>query len=352
MPPDLVILRGSERLRWGGDLRRRYLFEALEERLRTTVVAGFGRPEVRAALAPYRRRRWEVWRRGPVVVSTELLDTGMLDLVRRVGTPLAVDIHDEPVLQAEALGVGMPPQRVAELRERMAANSATFRRTIVPSESFRRLAGIDAGRAIIAPNGTDTEVVRPVAPPSEPAVAFISGAAPARGIESLIEAVRLARDDVRGTRLLLFLTATGDESARYLEALIAAHQGDPWLEIGALAYPEVGAGLGRATVLCIPTPSHPYWDSVPPLKLLDGMAAGRPTVVTPRTEMRAVVERADAGLVAAGDAPADIAASLVELLRDPDRARRMGENARRAAETTYDWRVISRQLARDLLATG
>lgn len=352
MPPDLVILRGGDRLRWGGDLRRRYLFQALEERPRTTVVAGFGRPEVRAALAPYRRRRFEVWRRGPVVVSAELLDAGMLDLVRRVGTPLAVDLHDEPILQAEALGVVMSAERVAEVRQRMAANTATFRWTIVPSESFRRLAGIDAGRAIIAPNGTDTEVVRPVAPPSEPAVAFISGAAPARGIESLIEAVRLARDVVRGTRLLLYLTATGDDSARYLEALSAAHRGEPWLEIGALTYHDVGAGLGRATVLCIPTPSHPYWDSVPPLKLLDGMAAGRPTVVTPRTEMRAVVEQTDAGLVTTGDAPAHIASSLVELLRDVDRARRMGENARRAAETIYDWRAISRRLAQELLATS
>jgi glycosyltransferase involved in cell wall biosynthesis len=257
MARDLVILRGGDRLRWGGDLRRRYLFDSLGERPRTTVVAGWGRSDVRAALAPYRRRRWEVWRRGPTIVSAELLDPGLLELVRRIGVPLAVDVHDEPALQAEALGVGLPLDRVAELRERLVANMVTFSRTIVPSESFRRLAGIDARRAIVAPNGTDTHVVRPVAAPPERAIAFISGAAPARGIESLIEAARLVRDEIHDTRLLLYLTATGDDSSRYLGALVEAHHRDGWIEIGPLAYTEVGAGLGRATVLCIPTPSHP-----------------------------------------------------------------------------------------------
>ena len=350
MPRDWVVLRGSDRLRWGGDLRRRYLFEPLEARTGAAVVGGFARTDIRAAFLPYRRRRWEVWRRGPVVVTAEVLDAGLLDLVRRVGVPLAIDIHDEPLLQAQALGVEVAPERVADIRSRLEANLETFRLAVVPSESFRRLAGIDSRRAIIAANGTDTRAVRPVAPPADPAVAFISGAAPSRGIESLIDAVRLVRRTIPMTRLLLYLAATGEDSQRYLDGLIAANRMDEWVEIGQLAYQDVGVGLGRATVLCIPTPAHPYWDSVPPLKLFDGMAAGRPVVVTPRVEMRAVVEEHRAGVVARGDAPEDLAEALVAVLRDPEGAARLGANARRAAERTFDWRVIGERLATELLS--
>ena len=90
MARDWVILRGGDRLRWGGDLRRRYLFGSLEARPSMTVVGGFGRADIGAALAPYRRRRWEIWRRGPTIVSTEVLEPGLLDLIRRVGVALAV----------------------------------------------------------------------------------------------------------------------------------------------------------------------------------------------------------------------------------------------------------------------
>lgn len=348
MPRDLLILRGADRLRWGGDLRRRFLFEALEERPRATVVEGFARSDIRAALAPYRRRRWEVWRRGPRVVSSELLDPSLVDLLARVGAPLAVDVHDEPVLQAEALGVPLPPERARELRDRLDANLDAFRWHVVPSGSFARLAGIEPSRAIVAPNGTDTRSIEPRPVPDGPTVALVSGAAPHRGIELLVDAVRLARTRVAGTRLLLFLTATGTESAAYLDGLTRALRGERWVEIGPLGHAELGQGLGRATVLCVPHPASPYLDAALPVKLLDSMAAGRPLVVTPRTEMRAVVERADAGLVAAGDSPEDLAAPLVELLGDRERAARLGQNARRAAEREFDWRVISARLAADL----
>lgn len=342
---DTVILRGSDRLRWGGDLRRRYLFQALEGLPRTSVVAGFGRADVRAALAPYRRRRWQVWRRGPAMLSTELLDTTLLTLVETIGAPLAVDIHDEPVAHARALQMELAPERVAELQDRLARNLRVFPRAIVQSETFRRQAGIAPEQAVIAPNGTDTQHidVRPF--PDEPTVAFSSGASPGRGIEQLVEAARLARQDVPSLRLQLWLVAGSDAGERFLADLHANTAGEPWITIAEVPYEALPEALGRASVHCVPNLPVPYWDGVLPIKLFDAMAAGRPVLVTPRVEMRAVVEAWEAGAVAAGDGPADLAASLVELLGDRDRMRRLGENARRAAEAEFDWRVISRRLA-------
>jgi glycosyltransferase involved in cell wall biosynthesis len=349
MARDLVILRGGDRLRWGGDLRRRYLFGAIEARTGGAVVGGWARADVRAVLAPYRRRRWEAWRRGPSVITTELLEAGMLDLVRRVGRPLAVDIHDEPVLQARALGVQLAAEQEAELQGRLDANVAAFRWSIVQSETFRRMAGIDASRAIVAANGTDTRHIGVLPPPARPTVAFSSGASAGRGIETLIDAARLARVEVPRLVLQLWLVAVSEDGARYRDDLRRRHAQDPWIEIAEVAYDDLPGALGRATVHCVPNPPLPYWDAVLPIKLFDSLASGRPVVVTPRAEMRAVVEATEAGLVARGDAPEDLAAALVEVLADPVGARRMGENARRAAETVYDWRVIGERLADDLL---
>jgi glycosyltransferase involved in cell wall biosynthesis len=273
----------------------------------------------------------------------------MLDLVRRVGVPLAVDIHDEPVVQAQALGAGLAPERAAELASRLAANLATFRWAIVPSDTFRRLAGIDARRAIVAPNGTDTRHidVRPL--PSRPTVAFSSGASAARGIETLIDAARLVRGEIPDLALQLWLVAVTEDGVRYRDDLRQRLARDAWIEIAEVAYEALPEALGRATVHCVPNLPLPYWDAVLPIKLFDSLASGRPVVVTPRTEMQAVVEAAGAGVVAAGDAPEDLAVALLTVFADPAGARRMGENARRAAETVYDWRVIGERLADDLL---
>jgi len=179
---------------------------------------------------------------------------------------------------------------------------------------------------------------------------FISGAAPSRGIEELIAAMRLVRDDHPTARLLLWLAATGEASGAYLERLRAVVAGDEWIEIGSAPYDRLSAELGRARMLVIPTPAHPYWDSVAPIKLYDGMAAGRPTVTTPRTEIVREIEGSEAGLVAAGDGPADLAIPIRRLLADDALAQRLGASARAAAETRFDWRIVSGRLADTILA--
>jgi glycosyltransferase involved in cell wall biosynthesis len=344
-----LVIRETERSRWGGDLRRRYIFEALLERTAGTSLELRG--PLRRALLDLRGPRWAIWRRTRVAAA-ELLLPRQLENVQELGVAVAVDIHDEPVLQAEALGVPLEPPVAAELRARIADNTAAFRWLVAPSRPFAELAGLDLDRVVVAGNGTDTALIRHEAWPKTPAVGFISGAAPNRGIEELIAAVRLVRDEVPGTRLLLWLAATGDASGLYLEALRAAVADDPWIEIGSAPYDRLSSELGRATLLVIPTPAHPYWDSVAPIKLYDGMAVGRPTVTTPRTEIVREIEEVEAGLVADGESPGELAVPMIRLLNDQELARRLGANARQAAETRFDWRLISGRLADTILAAA
>jgi len=345
-----LVLREGDRRRWGGDLRRHYLFDDLAARTGARVLEDRRVDPLSAALRELRGPTWQVWRPRPLVASTEFLFEKQLTALGRLGEGAVVDIHDDPFLQNDALGIEMSPDQADAIRTRIQGNRDAFEWLVAPSAAFADLVGLDPARVVVASNGSDTATVRPGPWPDVPAVAFISGAAPRRGIEELVEAVRIVRGRVPETRLHLWLAATGDDSRAYLEALTSSFAGEPWIEIGQTPYGELGAALGRATVLCIPTPAHPYWDSVAPVKLFDCLAAGRPIVTTPRPETAAIVRDLNAGLVAEGDNADALAGPLAELLDDAQRAREMGASARAAAEQDYDWRVIGARLADQLLA--
>jgi glycosyltransferase involved in cell wall biosynthesis len=346
-----LVLREGDRRRWGGDLRRHYLFDGLAARTGARVLEDRRVDPLTAMLRELRGPTWQVWRGRPLVASTEFLIDKQFTAIRRFADAAVVDVHDDAFLQNDALGIEMSPEQADAIRARMRLNREGFRWLVAPSAAFADLVGLDPERVVVASNGSDTATVRPAPWPTEPAVAFISGAAPRRGIEELVEAVRIVRRRrVPGARLQLWLAATGDESRAYLDALSETLRGDDWIEIGQTPYGELGTALGRATVLCIPTPAHAYWDSVAPVKLFDCLAAGRPVVTTPRPETAAIVRDRAAGLVTEGDEAEALAGPLAELLEAPERARAMGANARAAAEREFDWRVIGERLADQLVA--
>jgi glycosyltransferase involved in cell wall biosynthesis len=281
-----------------------------------------------------------------VVVSAELLEPAALDLVRTMARPVALDFHDDPVAQLGALG--FPSDDEAALRKRVAANLDLFERIIVMSDTFRESAGLPAERCIIAPNGTDTTHIRPLPMPDRPVVGHASGAAPGRGLEQLIGAARIARGTIRDLELRLWLVATGDASEAYLRGLMADVAQEPWIRIETAPYAAIGEHLGQAMVLCVPLPTHPYLHGVLPIKLFDSMAAGRPIVATPCLETAKLLRARDAGLVTEDDTPEAIAAGLLDALADSERAARWAANARAAAVSEFDWRVIGEKVADDI----
>lgn len=348
-----AVMLGAGRRRWGGDLRRGQIFRRLVERTDAMVIEGFTVRPLRQAFGPlsYIPLPLPSFRRGPKprLASAEQLRPDVVRAVKRLTDPVAVAVYDDPIAQTEALGIHMTPVRERVFRARRRANLAAFRWHVVPSRSFAELVGLDMSRVIVLGNGTDTEHIRPGDWPEEPAIGMVSGAAPGRGIETLISAARLLREAKPQLRLLLWLVATGEGSAEYLAALRQSVISERWIEIGAVEYDDLQFALRQATVLCIPHPPGDYMDVALPVKLYDSMAAGRPLVVTPRTETRAVVERHAAGLVAGGDGIDDLAEALSTVLDDPPLAMRMGAAAREAAERHYDWEVVGDRLASTIL---
>jgi glycosyltransferase involved in cell wall biosynthesis len=73
-----------------------------------------------------------------------------------------------------------------------------------------------------------------------------------------------------------------------------------------------------------------------PNKFFDTLAAGRPAVVNVDGWLKQLVEQNEAGVAVRPGDPADLAERAVELRDDPERVRRLGQNARRLAEREFD----------------
>jgi glycosyltransferase involved in cell wall biosynthesis len=314
------------------------------------VVPAYGRrgiPSLALAIA----RRSRLWQRPLLVASSRLWPTPALALLRGAARGQLLDLHDHPRLQMEALGIGLSAGHQRQLDDLVERNVETFGRLAVPSASFAKLCALPPDRVIVATNGTNTDRITPQPWGEEPIVSLVSGAAPGRGIEMLVETVSRLHALDRRVRLKLALSPTSPGSARYLDRLRRALAGTRWASVQVVPYERLASFLGGAWVLVVPHPPHPYLDVATPVKLFDGMAAGRPTVVTPRLEMASVVRGANAGLVA-GDSVDELEASIARLLGDEGERRRLGENARRAAVQDYDWRVISTAVADAVLASA
>lgn len=348
-----AVMLEPERGRWGGELRRRQVFRRLAERTGATLVEGFTPAAVRRSFGALSYVPLPVpsVHRGPRprLASSDPLRPDVLLAVRRLTDPAALAYYDDPIVQTQALGIRLPWVRERLLRAKRSANLAAFRWHVVPSRSFAELVGLDPGRVIVAGNGTDTARIQPGEWPQQPTIGMVSGAAPGRGIETLIAAARLVRERIPDVRLLLWLVATGRHTGEYLDALRQGVGDQSWIRIGSASYEDLGPALRQATVLSIPHPPGDYMDVALPVKLYDSMAAGRPLVVTPRTETRAVVEEHGVGVVAEGDDAEHLADALFTVLADPDLARRLGAAARAAAEREFDWEIVGDRLASAIL---
>lgn len=209
--------------------------------------------------------------------------------------------------------------------------------------------GIDPNRIVISPNGTDVEQTASLArsTPAEararlgrvdaPTVGFIGTFGSWHGAPLLPGIAARVRDSVPETRWIVIGTGAQWTQTRAL----ADRSGlDERFELcGALPRPEALEALAACDVLI--SPHVPNEDGAPfigsPTKLVEYLALGRPVVASALGQIADTVRHDHSGLlVSAGDED-ELAAAVVELLTDPGRAARLGQNARADAEANHSW---------------
>ena len=172
-----------------------------------------------------------------------------------------------------------------------------------------------------------------------PVVLYLGGLMGGRGLEQLVDALRVARS----TQLILL--GEGPLASALVHRAAAFGAGDRLHLLEPVAPDDVIAYAASADIGVSPiVPSCLNYRYSLPNKLFQYMAAGIPAVASDLPQVRDVVDGARCGLVVDTTRPEAIAAAIERLAGDPDGARAMGRRGREAVEDRYNWSAAAATL--------
>ena len=280
------------------------------------------------------------------------------------GIPHVVTAHSlEPLRpwKAEQLGGGY---RVSSWIEETAFTTADA--VIAVSDGMRRdilrsYPTIDETRVHVVHNGIDLEKWKPVVndevvrshgiDPDRPSVVFVGRITRQKGLPYLLRAAALLPPEVQ-----LVLCAGAPDTPEILaevqagvRALQAERSGVIWIE-ELLSQPDLSAILSQATTFVCPSVYEPLG-----IVNLEAMACAIPVVGTATGGIPEVVDDGVTGKLVPIDQMQDgtgtpidpdrfvndLAAALIEVVSDPERARAMGVAGRERAERDFSWASIA-----------
>lgn len=161
-------------------------------------------------------------------------------------------------------------------------------------------------------------------------VCYIGGISAQRGIFKMLEALNYQKN----VRLNL-AGKFSDNSEKIL-----AEEKAEWMQVNYLGY------LNRNEVkriyensfagLVVLQPLKSYKESLP-VKMFEYMAAGIPVISSDFPLWNNIIERNSCGISVNQDNPEEIAQAITRLYENPELAKNLGANGRRAVETLYNW---------------
>lgn len=154
-----------------------------------------------------------------------------------------------------------------------------------------------------------------------------------------VRAFAIARRSLPEARLLL-VGPRNREADRWIDELGLS---DAVHRTGALPFARVPVAMGAADVMLLPYSDTLANRARSPTKLGDYLAAGRAVLANPVGDLVDVFRADEIGVLAPDDVDG-YGSAMAELLRDRDRAARMGQAARKVAEEKYAWRHASDKL--------
>ncbi|MFY1675759.1 GT4 family glycosyltransferase PelF [Streptomyces sp. WMMC905] len=172
-------------------------------------------------------------------------------------------------------------------------------------------------------NGVDPAAFPPAGPePADPVLSWAGRIDPIKDLETLVRAFALVRERIPAARLRLFGgTPHGGEAYRERCRALAAELGHGEAVSFEGRVDDIKDAYAAGNVVMLSSISEGF-----PFTLIEAMSCGRATVSTDVGGVREAV--GDTGLVVPPRDPAAMADAAVDLLRDAERRRAMGEAAR------------------------
>ncbi|HGJ5876900.1 MAG TPA: glycosyltransferase family 4 protein [Arsenophonus sp.] len=169
-------------------------------------------------------------------------------------------------------------------------------------------------------------------------VCYIGGLTKIRGINEIVEAMQYVKEP---TQLILAGKFSESNFESEVKEKSSWHRIDEkgWLDRKSVIsiLNDSIAGL----VLFLPVPNH---IDAQPNKMFEYMSAGIPIVCSNFPLWKEIVEGNDCGLCVDTSDPKSIAEAIDYLVTNPQKAREMGCNGRRAVEEKYNWNIEEAKL--------
>lgn len=268
----------------------------------------------------------------------ELIFTGLL--LKMLGKQVVWDAHED--LPRQMMGKGWippglrsPAAALAGLAEERAASG--FDLCIGATERISRRLRKAGARAVTVENLPRPEKFLPQAPSKgREGLVYIGGIGERRGVFSMVEAARLSG-------MTLHLAGPVEPEGR--AALLKAPQGQVRYH-GVLGRAEVARLLSGCRIgLALLQPTPAYLEALP-VKVLEYMAAGLPSVISDFPLWRRRFGPWGCALFADPEDPDDIARKIKWLAARPDECARMGRRGREAVIKHLCWDREAKKLLR------
>ena len=190
----------------------------------------------------------------------------------------------------------------------------------------------------IIPNGVDTDLYRPLEgresrPPGPPRILFMGRFDPRNGLDTLIDATRILKDE--GREFVVQVAGDGPLRPKYHHQARSLGVWDriEWLGLLDKERPRL---YREATVFASPCVLASFG-----VVLLEAMASGTPVVCADNVGFRQVIRDGAPGRFVRPRDPADLARGIAELLDAPERRREWGATGRRIVVERYSWPEVT-----------
>lgn len=238
--------------------------------------------------------------------------------------------------EAAALGEA----EAAGVRTREAAIYASAARIFTLSERLRRVFierfGVPPDRVETVYAGPNIELGAPAGPapartPSEPVVLFVGRAFERKGGPELLAAFARVRACMPEARLVVIgPDALPEEGAADGVELLGFVD-----KSTAEGREALRTAYARARVFCLPTQFEAFG-----IVYLEAMSNAVPCIGPDRWAVPEIIEHGVTGLLVPPGDPVALANAMLELLRDPARARAMGEAGKTRLEERFTWPAV------------
>ena len=269
---------------------------------------------------------------------------------RRLGLPYVLSLDSDQILEFDFLG--MPLRGIQRVVAKWMAQFSYDAANVVTTVSqtyksyFISQWGISADKIKVLPNGVDTEMFHPNINAgfirrkhglgSAPLIIFVGTFWPWHGLEEFIDIFRIVLKKIPRAKLLL--VGDGVVKPKIVKSIAEYHIEDAVIFAGEIDYVTVPAYLNASDVAVAPFPPDvPNSSMGSPMKLFEYMASGNAIVASKIGQIEEILQNDDTGILVEPGNVDEFAQAIIDLLKDPEKRKMLGKNARQQAIEQHTW---------------